>query len=252
MKTEEYPTIKSLVLDFIHRHDGLVDYAELEAEVLRNFPTSAFKETHWSWYRYQCTKGRFANQFSSAEKRNMGVRPDGVTSAAAKAAPLSPPENGDLAVPVTKAMLTAVLKTIEAAIEYEQSTEGTRKMGITGEVGEVLACHQLNLLLCMDSRSQGYDAIDSDGRKVQIKTRRSETPGLPKDFGRISTFSKHPFDYAILVMLDNSYRPVELWQAEYDAVAPLIEKQKRRNPGLGAFKKLSKRIWCKDSQQFSK
>jgi len=69
----KHATIKELVFDFIHRHDGRVDYAKLMGAVLREFPTSAFKRTHWYWYRYQCTKGRFADQFSAAEKAGMAA-----------------------------------------------------------------------------------------------------------------------------------------------------------------------------------
>ena len=37
-KTVDYPTIKALVLDFVHRCAGHIDYGTLAAEVLTRFP----------------------------------------------------------------------------------------------------------------------------------------------------------------------------------------------------------------------
>ena len=94
-------------------------------------------------------------------------------------------------------------RAISPALAYEAATHGKRKLGITGEVGEVLVCHQLGLRLMLDPRSVGYDAIDREGKHVEIKTRRSESDGLPRDIGRVSSFSEHEFDYALLCLLDH-------------------------------------------------
>jgi hypothetical protein len=144
---------------------------------------------------------------------------------------------------ITPEILCAIKRTIKAAVDYENSTGGTRKIGITGEIGEILACHHLKLRLCIDPRAEGFDALDRKGRRVQIKTRRSESESLPKDAGRIGTFSNHPFDYVILVVLDHQYGLAEIWRTEYQDVMPLVEKHKRRNPNLSYFKKIARRIW---------
>jgi len=132
---------------------------------------------------------------------------------------------------------------IEAALAYEVATSGKRKLGITGEVGEILVCHQLGLRLMLDPRSVGYDALDSRGERVQIKTRRSESYGLPRDAGRVSSFSEHEFDYALLGLLDHQYRLCEIWRADYDDLWPIIDKQKRRNPNLSLFKRVAHRVF---------
>ena len=146
-------------------------------------------------------------------------------------------------VPVTEEVLSGINKAIEGALAYENTIGGLRKMGITGEVGEVFACYHLKLRLCVDPRAGGFDAVDCDGRRVQIKTRRSESGGLPRDAGRIGTFSKYPFNYVILVLLDHEYRLAEMWRADYGDILPLLVKQKRRNPNLSTFKKVAERIW---------
>ena len=79
--------------------------------------------------------------------------------------------------------------------------------------------------------------MDKDGKRVQIKTRRSETDGLPRDTGRTGIFSKHEFDYALLALLDNKYELREIWRADYNKLKPIIEKQKRRQPNLSSFKR---------------
>jgi len=69
-----FPTIKALVFDQVHRTRGLVDPEELARVVLEHFPESAWKATHWAWYRYQITKGRFRDEFSAAERENLRGR----------------------------------------------------------------------------------------------------------------------------------------------------------------------------------
>lgn len=132
---------------------------------------------------------------------------------------------------------------IDAALKYEATTHGKRKLGITGELGELLACRHLGLRLTLDSRSVGFDAMDKDGLRVQIKTRRSESEGLPRDQGRTSRFSKHEFDYALLVLLDHEYQLSEIWRADYNELKPIIERQKRRNPSLSSFKRVGIKIY---------
>lgn len=106
-----------------------------------------------------------------------------------------------------------------------------------------MACHKLGLKLVLDSRSEGFDALNKDGLRVQIKTRRSESEGLPRDAGRAGVFSKHEFGYALLALLDHKYELCEIWRADYNKLTPIIEKQKRRNPPLSSFKRVGEKIF---------
>ena len=143
---------------------------------------------------------------------------------------------------INKALLGHLKNAIRSALMYEKETGYCRKLGITGEVGEVLACHKLQLKLVCDPRSAGYDAVDRKEKKVQIKTRKSEEKGLPRDTGRMGAFSAHKFDYALLVLLDHEYKLCGIWKAEYKNLMPIIQKCKRRNPSLSAFKKVAVEI----------
>jgi hypothetical protein len=132
---------------------------------------------------------------------------------------------------------------IRTAIEYEETMDHKRKIGITGEVGEVKACFKYGLRLVLDSQSAGYDAIDSEGKRVQIKTRRSELGRKLTNPSRLSTFSKHEFDYCLLLLLDKNYEIEEVWKANSDILQPEIQRHKRRNPTLGGFKKVAERLF---------
>ena len=147
------------------------------------------------------------------------------------------------AITVNEKLINKVKLAVKAGLSYEKATDGRRKLGITGEVGELLACKQLGLKLVLDTRSEGFDAIDKRGLRVEIKSRRSESEGLPRDVGRTSSFSKHKFDYAILVCLDKKYRLREIWRADYRRLRQIIEKQKRRNPNLASFKRVGEKIF---------
>ncbi len=148
-------------------------------------------------------------------------------------------------IKIDNALINKVKSVIDMALVYETATHGKRKLGITGEVGELLVCYQLGLKLVLDSRSEGFDAMDKDGLLVQIKTRRSESEGLPGGASRTSSFSKHEFDYTLLALLENKYELCEIWQADYNKLKPIIGKQKRRQPNLSSFKRVGQKIFPK-------
>ena len=137
---------------------------------------------------------------------------------------------------INSRVLNLVKQAIRAAIAYENMTG--RKLGITGEVGEVLVCKSLGLALLLDQISPGIDAVDpKNGEKYQIKTRRGDTasPGA-----RIGTFSKHKFDYAVLAILNEKYELVELYKTTAKKIEPILQRHKKRNPPLRQFKRVAR------------
>lgn len=138
-------------------------------------------------------------------------------------------------IKITPSIWRAVKRAISAALEYERLTG--RNLGITGEVGELLVCHKLRLKLMTDPRTAGYDAIDKNRRRYQIKTRRANN-----DRGSISTFSKHDFDCAVLATLDENYKIIGLWRISHKKLRPILNRRKRRDPSLREFKRISERL----------
>ncbi len=123
---------------------------------------------------------------------------------------------------------------ILAAIKYEKVTG--RKLGITGEVGEILVCRELGLKLLSNPIAAGFDAIDDNSKKYQIKTRRGNTnsPGA-----RIGTFAKYRFDYAILAILDHEYNIIELYKTTFKKLEPILQRYEKRNPPIRQFKNIA-------------
>ncbi|MBA3046829.1 hypothetical protein KKC83_01190 [Patescibacteria group bacterium] len=140
-------------------------------------------------------------------------------------------------IKITPSVLSAIEKVISASLEYENLTE--RKSGITAEVGEILICHKLNLFLIADQINAGYDAVDRKENKYQIKTRRIIGDKIK---GRVGIFSKHEFDFAILVLLNKKYKFLEGWKMNYKTLCQLAEANKRRNPAIRSFIKNAEEI----------
>lgn len=143
----------------------------------------------------------------------------------------------------SRSILAAVRMAVAAELHYEKATGCGRKFGITGEVGEILVCQALGMRLVKDPRAEGFDAVDAKGLRVQIKTRRSESGDLPREAGRLSRFSSHDFDYALMGILSRDYRLVEIWKADFAHLKPVIAKQKRANPTIRQFKAVGSRVY---------
>lgn len=146
-------------------------------------------------------------------------------------------------IAITPELLAAIQAAIAADLRYQGLTRSGRKLGITGEVGEILVCAALGLNLATNPRAEGYDAMDQDGLRVQIKTRRGEKLELPRDSGRLSRFADHPFDYALMVILTREYRLSGVWRADADVLAPVIRKHKRRDPAIHEFKAIGRKVY---------
>ena len=127
---------------------------------------------------------------------------------------------------------------ISVAREYRKRFG--KSLGITGEVGEYRAAQLLNLTRASGNINEGYDAIDSKGRKVQIKSRIYR-----RNQERTSVFKNYGFDYAILVLLSEQYEITEIYKAACKDIRDRIKAQSYTKPALSIsdFKKLAKRIY---------
>lgn len=119
--------------------------------------------------------------------------------------------------------------TIQAArIVARRYRELTGKpLGITGEVGEVLGARLLGLELA-DARQAGYDAVGSDGRRVQIKARcvlPNAKPGQRVGSIRLH----HEWDTVALILMNQDFEPLEV----FEAARHLVERELLR-PGSKA------------------
>ena len=130
------------------------------------------------------------------------------------------------------------------AWDYEKLFSFQRKLGITGEVGEILISYLFDLELLENDINKGFDAVDSNNNEVQIKAVRKRPTEEQTNFksGRVSKFSEHIFDYCYLVAFDEFYNPIEIWKAEYEKLYPLLQKNKKRNPTVRQFEKVAEKV----------
>ena len=87
----------------------------------------------------------------------------------------------------------------------------------TGDVGEQLVVEYLGLKLLPNS-IKGYDAIDKDGNKYQIKTRRHINGNGSRQMGSLRDLNEKLFDYILATIIDEDYKLIELWKIPYDTV----------------------------------
>lgn len=140
-------------------------------------------------------------------------------------------------------------QTIEAAIavakRYRELTG--KPLGITGEVGELLAAELLGFRLA-GARQQGYDAVSPDGLRVQIKARclqpdRDRSPRMP------AIKMEHEWDTVALILMNESFEPQAIYEASRDAVEKALEepgstaRNVRRALSVSKFTKIGALRW---------
>jgi hypothetical protein len=129
-----------------------------------------------------------------------------------------------------------------------------KPLGITGEVAEYEAARILGIHLT-PARQAGYDAIEEiDGvtRTLQVKGRcllKDCKPG--QRLGSIDI--EKEFDAVLLVLLDESFNALSIYEADREAVisaltAPGSKSRNERGAlGIGKFKSISRLRWKRET-----
>jgi len=139
-------------------------------------------------------------------------------------------------------------QTRQLAARYRQTTGNT--LPITGEIARFDVAKALNLTLS-DDLTLGYDAIgnaDRDGLKVLIKGRVifEDSHSSPR-LGQLKPDGR--WDRVVMVLFDDDYLPVEMYEATADAISAALEaKAESKNKKRGAisvaqFKIISALVW---------
>ena len=126
-----------------------------------------------------------------------------------------------------------------------------KPLGISGEVAEHDAARLLGLSLA-PAREASVDAtviIDGIEETLQIKGRAVDP--AKRYVGRVSKMKLEPrFDAALLVLMDKaSFETLEIWRAEYEAVAQRLtapgskSRNERGSMGISQFKSIARKIW---------
>ena len=149
---------------------------------------------------------------------------------------------------MTLPQIGAVIERARAvAIEYYRLTG--KPLGITGEVGEYEAARLLNLTLA-NAREAGYDATDPNGRKLQIKAR--SIPSTKKIVGqRLGSIKlEQPWDAVILVLMNEEFRPLVIYEAGRDAITEALRapgsraRNERGALAISKFRRIGTKVWA--------
>lgn len=144
--------------------------------------------------------------------------------------------------------LDGTIEAAKAAAKRYRELTG-KPLGITGEVGEVMAANLLELDLA-GARQAGYDAVGADGRRVQIKSRCLPPDAKPGQ--RVGSIRlKHEWDTVALILMDQDFEPLEIYEADREAIEHELERpgSKSRNErgalGVSKFKAIGELRWSK-------
>jgi uncharacterized protein DUF6998 len=149
-------------------------------------------------------------------------------------------------------VLEILAKAKKLAQEYRVLTG--KPLGVTGEVAEYEAARLLSIDLT-PARHAGYDAIrKGDGRRFQIKG-RCLLPGCKPGQRLGSIDIKKDFDSVLLVLLDENFETIEIYEAERKPVIDALTapgskaRNERGQLALSKFKQIGTRVWDRTTKE---
>lgn len=114
------------------------------------------------------------------------------------------------------------LKVIAEALKSLKAKNVIRTKNLVGDLGEYYCKEKFGLKLEENAVNKGFDAIDKEGKKVEIKTRRT-----PERKSKV-IFRNFEFDYCIYVELNEFYEPIQFLKIEVDELVNNLEKNYKR------------------------
>jgi hypothetical protein len=149
--------------------------------------------------------------------------------------------------------LAMVVADVKAVAKRYAALTG-KPLGVTGEIAELEAARLLGVRLA-DARQAGYDAIrvgQEGEEKIQIKGRCfAEDCNPGQRMGSIRF--EHPWDAALLVLLDKSYDATAIYEARRAAIEVALKApgSKARNErgalSVSKFISIGKMVWSKST-----
>lgn len=141
------------------------------------------------------------------------------------------------------------------AAEYRKATG--KPLGISSEIARFDAARLMNLELVEAATPLGYDAVgkgDREGKLVQIKGRAIlDDKKSGQRVGQIKVDQQ--WDSVMLVMMDDEYEPVEIYEADREDLIEELDKKasskrsKRGALSVAKFKILARLVWnCVDGE----
>lgn len=114
------------------------------------------------------------------------------------------------------------LKLIAEALKSLKEKNVIRTKNLVGDLGEYYCKEIFGLKLEENAVNKGFDATDNEGKKVEIKTRRT-----PEGKSKV-IFRSFDFDYCLYVELDEFYEPKEILKIKVDELKNNLETNYKR------------------------
>ncbi|GAB4391463.1 MAG: hypothetical protein Tsb005_01400 [Gammaproteobacteria bacterium] len=137
-------------------------------------------------------------------------------------------------------------ETRRLAAEYYQATQQT--LPVSNELAKYDACRLLSLKEAQQHPGTGVDAIDSENKRYQIKSRVIFQP--KKSGYRIGQLNiEGEWDNVVLVLMDHTYHPFEIYQVSRESILDELsqktnpQRSKRGAMSVAKFKALGKLVW---------
>lgn len=139
------------------------------------------------------------------------------------------------------------------ASDYRRATG--KSLGISTEIAEHDASTLLNLELCEQPRTAGYDAIgkgEREGKRIQIKGRVIfDESKSGQRIGQLKIDKE--WDSVVLVLMDEEYEPYEIYEAEREDIEEVWDKAsaskrtKRGAMSVARFKIIGRLVWSREN-----
>lgn len=138
----------------------------------------------------------------------------------------------------------------QLAADYKRAT-GKPLPGVSAEVAEYDAARLLDLELCREPQG-GYDAVGRgarEGLRVQIKGRAIfDERKSGQRIGQVK--ADQEWDLLVLVLLDQHFEPMEIYEADREAVLEEVShgggRSRRGAMSIARFRNLARLVWTRE------
>jgi len=127
------------------------------------------------------------------------------------------------------------LQTQQLLLFYNQILEELRNRGILrtsnspqGDYAEWLVTKKLNLTLANNSTA-GYDAMDANGVRYQIKCRRVTSHNKSQQLGAIRNLDAHDFDVLIVIIFNEFFKPINVYRIPHEVIGKYAKYRTHTN-----------------------
>lgn len=127
------------------------------------------------------------------------------------------------------------LKTLSNIIKNLKKDNIIKTNNIVGDLGEYYCKNLFNITLNKSTVEKGFDGIDSENNKVEIKTRRD-----PKGSAKI-IFRGFDFTYCLFVELNDYFEPINIYKIYKREIVSNLDKKGDRM-SVTKIKKVSSQI----------